>query len=64
MRTDKAINKAIPNPEIMQQTNSNKIMMEHTGLFKKHRYRIAYRFTHNTIRVLCIRHTSMEPKEY
>ncbi|MEI9946600.1 MAG: type II toxin-antitoxin system RelE/ParE family toxin [Chitinophagaceae bacterium] len=32
--------------------------------FEKHRYRIAYRFTDNSILVLRIRHTSREPREY
>jgi addiction module RelE/StbE family toxin len=32
--------------------------------FEIHRYRIAYRFSNNIIRVLRVRHTSMEPRPY
>lgn len=32
--------------------------------FEKHGYRIVYRYTKNTIRVLRVRHTKMEPKTY
>ena len=32
--------------------------------FEIHRYRIAYRVSGNTIRVLRIKHTKMEPKTY
>lgn len=32
--------------------------------FEKHKYRIAYRLFYNEIRILRIRHTSMEPKNY
>ena len=32
--------------------------------FEKHRYRVAYRVLKNEIRILRIRHTSLEPKQY
>jgi plasmid stabilization system protein ParE len=32
--------------------------------FEKHHYRITYRHTKNTIRVLRVRHTKMEPRIY
>jgi plasmid stabilization system protein ParE len=32
--------------------------------FEKHHYRVSYRVTKKEIRVLRVRHTSMEPKEY
>jgi plasmid stabilization system protein ParE len=59
-----AVNKATKNPEFY---NPDKYKKNNDGSyrsFEKHRYRIAYRFTGNTIRVLRVRHTSMEPKEY
>ncbi len=59
-----AVQKAIPNPEIY---SSDKYKIDNDGsyrAFEKHHYRIVYRFTKNTIRVLRVRHTSMEPLEY
>jgi plasmid stabilization system protein ParE len=32
--------------------------------FEKYKYRVAYRVMENEIRILRIRHTSMEPKQY
>ena len=59
-----AVNKAIPNPEFY---SPDKYKQNNDGsyrAFEKHRYRIAYRFNNSIIRVLRVRHTSMEPKEY
>jgi plasmid stabilization system protein ParE len=56
--------KASPNPEIY---GPDKYKIDNDGsyrAFEKHRYRVAYRFSKNIIRVLRIRHTSMEPLEY
>lgn len=59
-----AVNKAIGNPEFYRL---DKYKIDNDGSyqsFEKHRYRISYRFTKNIIRVLRVRHTRMEPKEY
>jgi len=59
-----AVHKAIPNPEIY---NSDKYKLDNDGSYRaleKHRYRVSYRFSKSTIRVLRVRHTSMEPLEY
>lgn len=59
-----AVNKAIPNPEFY---SADKYKINNDGsyrAFEKHHYRIAYRFTGNIIRVLRVRHTSREPKDY
>jgi plasmid stabilization system protein ParE len=59
-----AVHKAIYNPEVY---GPDKYKIENDGsyrAFEKHHYRIAYRFSKNIIRVLRIRHTSMEPLEY
>lgn len=59
-----AVTKAAKNPEFY---NPDKFKKNNDGSyrsFEKHRYRITYRFTANTIRVLRVRHTSMEPKMY
>ena len=59
-----AVHKAIPDPEIY---GPDKYKADNDGsyrAFEKHHYRIAYRFSKNIIRVLRIRHTSMEPLEY
>ena len=58
------IHKAIPNPEIYP---ADKYRINNDGSYRaveKHHYRIVYRFTKNIIRVLRVRHTSMEPMEY
>lgn len=34
------------------------------GLFEKHHYRIAYRYKDTIVRILRVRHTSMEPGKY
>lgn len=59
-----AMHRAISNPEMY---NADKFKTNNDGsyrAFEIHRYRISYRFQHNTIRVLRIRHTSMNPKHY
>jgi plasmid stabilization system protein ParE len=59
-----AVHKAVPNPEIY---GPDKNKSENDGsyrAFEKHHYRVAYRFSKNIIRVLRVRHTSMEPLEY
>jgi plasmid stabilization system protein ParE len=59
-----AINKATTNPEVYP---ADKYKTDNDGsyrAFEKHRYRVSYRFTKNIIRVLRVRHTGMEPKDY
>ena len=59
-----AVLKAIPNPEIYAP---DKYKHNNDGSYRaleKHRYRIVYRFSKNVIRILRVRHTSMEPKGY
>ena len=59
-----AVNKAINNPEIY---NADKYKINNDGsyrAFEKHHYRVSYHFTKNVIRVLRVRHTSMNPKPY
>ncbi len=59
-----AVNKANSNPEIY---NPDKYKINNDNSYRAleiHHYRIAYRYDNNVIRVLRVRHTSMEPKEY
>ena len=59
-----ATEKSITNPEYY---NPDKFKANNDGsyrAFEKHRYRIAYRFKKNIIRILRVRHTKMEPKAY
>jgi plasmid stabilization system protein ParE len=59
-----AVHKAIPNPEIY---GADKYKAYNDGSYRsleKHHYRITYRFSKNIIRVLRVRHISMEPLEY
>ncbi|HUZ61573.1 MAG TPA: type II toxin-antitoxin system RelE/ParE family toxin [Hanamia sp.] len=47
--------------------NPDKYKLSNDGsyrAFEKHRYRVAYRVLKNEIRILRVRHTSMEPKQY
>ena len=56
--------KAIINPEFY---NPDKYKINNDGsyrAFEKHHYRIVYRSQKNIIRVLRVRHTKMEPKNY
>ena len=60
----KQLEKTLENPEFFP---SDKYKKDNDGsyrAFEKHRYRITYRFTDNIVRVLRMRHTSREPKEY
>jgi plasmid stabilization system protein ParE len=59
-----ATEKAISNPEYY---NPDKYKINNDGSYRaleKHHYRIVYRYQKNIIRVLRVRHTSMEPKRY
>ncbi|MEO6723035.1 MAG: type II toxin-antitoxin system RelE/ParE family toxin [Ferruginibacter sp.] len=59
-----ATEKAITNPEYY---NPDKYKTDNDGsyrAFEKHRYRVVYRYQKNIIRVLRVRHTKMEPKNY
>lgn len=59
-----AVNKAVTNPEFY---GPDKYKQNNDGSYRvleKHHYRIAYRFSDNIIRVLRVRHTSMEPQYY
>ncbi len=59
-----AAEKAIVNP---QYYNPDKYKINNDGsyrAFEKHRYRIVYRYQKNIIRVLRVRHTKMEPRNY
>jgi plasmid stabilization system protein ParE len=56
--------KAVGNPEFH---GPDKYKIDNDGsyrAFEKHRYRISYRFSKNIIRVLRVRHTTMDPKHY
>jgi len=56
--------KAAGNPELH---GPDKYKIDNDGsyrAFEKHRYRISYRFSKNIIRVLRVRHTTMDPKHY
>jgi len=59
-----AMDKTRKHPECY---NPDKYKKENDGTYRAfeiHRYRIVYRFHKNVIRVLRVRHTSMEPKKY
>ena len=60
----KDLDKALKNPEFFPPDKYKKNNNGSYRAFEKHRYRMAYRFTDNEIRVLRIRHTSREPKLY
>ncbi len=58
------INRLIATPEIY---SLDKFKTKNTGnyrAFELHRYRVAYHVSQKEIRILRIRHTSMEPKAY
>jgi plasmid stabilization system protein ParE len=59
-----AVKKAAPNPEGYPIDKYKKNNDGSYRAFEKHHYRIAYRYSNNIIRVVRVRHTSMEPKEY
>lgn len=59
-----AAEKAIKNPEYY---SPDKYKLNNDGsyrAFEKHHYRVVYRYKQNVIRILRVRHTSMEPKKY
>jgi plasmid stabilization system protein ParE len=59
-----AVEKTIQNPLYY---NRDKYKTNNDGTyraFEKHRYRVVYRYKKNIIRILRVRHTSMEPKTY
>jgi plasmid stabilization system protein ParE len=59
-----AVEKSIQNPHYY---NPDKYKTKNDGsyrAFEKHRYRIVYRYQKNIIRILRVKHTSMEPKQY
>ena len=58
------VNKAITNPEIYGPDKYKTTNDGSYRAFEKHHFRIAYRFTKNIIRILRVRHTSMEPQQY
>jgi len=58
------INKVASNPELYKPDKHKKNNDGSYRAFEKHHYRIAYRFSNNVIRVLRVRHTSREPKEF
>ena len=59
-----AVNKAMTNPEFYSPDKYKINNDDSYRAFEKHRYRIVYRFTKNIIRVLRVRHTTMEPKPF
>jgi plasmid stabilization system protein ParE len=59
-----AVEKAIPNPEFYAPDKYKTDNDNSYRAFEKHHYRVAFRFTKNIIRVLRVRHTKMEPKQY
>jgi plasmid stabilization system protein ParE len=59
-----AVNKAIPNPEFYSADKFKKNNDGSYRAFEKHHYRIAYRFSDKVIRVLRVRHSKMEPRDY
>ena len=60
----KQLGKAVHNPEFFPPDKYKKSNDGSYRAFEKHHYRIVYRFTDNIIRVLRVRHTSREPREY
>jgi len=59
-----AVGKAANNPELYPPDKWKENNDGSYRAFEKHRFRISYRFTNNIIRVLRVRHVSMEPKSY
>lgn len=58
------LNLALKNPECFPKDKFRKNNDGSFRAFEIHHYRLAYRFTGNTIKVLRLRHTGREPKEY
>lgn len=59
-----AAEKAITTPEIYPPDKNKKDNDGSYRAFEIHRYRIVYRVTKDTVRVLRVRHTKREPKAY
>lgn len=59
-----AVEKAVSNPACYGPDKYKKDNDGSYRAFEKHHYRVSYRFGKNIIRVLRVRHTSMEPKLY
>ena len=59
-----AIGKTTVNPEIYAIDKCKSTNDGSYRAFEIHKYRITYRITANTIRILRVRHTSREPKLY
>jgi plasmid stabilization system protein ParE len=59
-----AVEKAIRNPGFYPPDKYKKNNNGSYRALEKHHYRIVYRFSKNVIRVLRVRHTKMEPKQY
>jgi plasmid stabilization system protein ParE len=59
-----ALEKAMANPECYGPDKYKKANDGTYRAFEKHRFRVVYRYHKNIIRVLRVRHTSMEPKTY
>jgi plasmid stabilization system protein ParE len=60
----KQLEKTVQNPEFFPPDKYKRNNDGSYRAFEKHHYRIAYRFRDKVIRVLRVRHTAMEPKEY
>jgi plasmid stabilization system protein ParE len=58
------INKTAISPQFFPPDKYKKNNDNTYRAFEKHRYRISYRFTSNAVRILRVRHTSKEPKNY
>ena len=56
--------RALKNPEFFPPDKYKQNNDGSYRAFEKNRYRVAYRFTNDLIRVLRVRHTSREPKVY
>jgi plasmid stabilization system protein ParE len=59
-----ATEKAIDNPEFYPPDKYKKNNDGSYRAFEKHSYLIVYRYSNNIVRVLRVRHTKMEPKDY
>jgi plasmid stabilization system protein ParE len=59
-----AVQKASANPEVYGKDKYKNNNDGSYRAFELHHYRVAYRFAGDTIRVLRVRHTSMEPQNY
>lgn len=60
----KNMEKTCENPEVYP---ADKYKLDNDGTFRafeKHKYRLSYRYSGYTIRVLRVRHTKMKPKSY